>query len=218
MNYIPEYEQNSLNQNQQGAQSSPEYPGYDALGHRSQALLQSQASRSSTLNVRQLLANARANPNKGQLPSPNTQMRYSGNSMSRDYINSPSQGQQTMGPMPYAPTVPDQEQHMQMQRLRPSLSTNQQAIERFIPNNRGQPYMPSRQQMPPPAHSSVESGSLQWPSSSGYIPQTYRASVVPERLPQVSNCCKFGNFRNMRSFVKINPYLTKSLCVFYLCK
>ena len=209
MNYIPEYEQNSLNQNQRGAQSSPEYPGYDTLGHRSQALLQSQAPRSNTLNVRQLLANARANPKKGQLPSPNTQMRYSGNPMSRDYINSPSQGQQTMGPMPYAPTVPDQEQHMQMQRLRPSLSTNQQPIERFMANNRGQPYMPSRQQMPPPAHSSVESSSLQWPSSSGYSPQTFRAPAVQERLPQASKFCKYGNFPEMRSFVIINPYLTK---------
>ena len=63
--------------------------------------------------------------------------------------------------------------------------------------------MPSRQQMPPPpAHSSVESGSLQWPSSSGYSPQTYRAPAVPERLPRESNCCKFGIFCDMRSFMQ----------------
>ena len=100
------------------------------------------------------------------------------------------------------------------------LNSFQQAIEKFIPNNRGQPYMPSRQQMPPPAHSSVESGSLQWPSSSGYSPQTYRASAVEDRLPQVSNCCKFGNVTHMRSFVKINPYLSRwrNHSVIYCCK
>ena len=75
--------------------------------------------------------------------------------------------------------------------------------------------MPSRHQMPPPAHSSVESGSLQWPSSSGYSPQTYRVPAVPERSPQVSNCCKFVNFRDRRSFVKINPSKWQNHTVIY---
>ena len=151
-----------------GQLPSPDYQLYNSQGQLLQPLSQGHIPRSHDREARHMMPSPQSYQQKGQLPSPNTQVKYSVNTNSRDYIHGSGQGlgQSSRGyqmiPQEHIPrATAGQEQF-----LRSNVPTSTKSLERYIPNSRcqGQITVSPHQLLPPPAHSSLESSSPQWPN------------------------------------------------------